>query len=168
MDEELQEKLIHVLNEMLDTMTDKGVDDEGTSKLTTNFAKLYELYQKDIDSERKHDENHEKMAYENGRLDMELEAKVQAIKNELKKLELEERRLNLDEKKIETDVAIAQERLKSERANTAVLAVAKGVGMGFKIWLSSCLMHYDASGHVVGTLLGKKTLDRWATADEHF
>lgn len=166
--EKLHTKMDSVMMSMLDEMTKNGVADEGMSKLVTNYAKLYELRQRDIETERKFDDQHEKMTYDNGRLDLELRVKEEEVKNEQRKLDLDERKLDIEEKKIETDVRLSEAKLKSDRGNTVVLAVMRGIGTGFKIWLSSCLMHYDASGHVIGTILGKKTLDRWATEDEKF
>lgn len=160
--EELQKKQEEVMLTMLESMAHEPPETQ--MKLVNGYARLYGLLQKD----RELDLQEDKQKYDSGRADLEIRVKEEAIKSENKKLELEERRLDLDERKADADIALSTQKLKNERANTAILAVARGVGAGFRFWLSSCLMHYDVSGHVIGTALGKKTLDRWATSEEKF
>lgn len=216
--EKLHEKMENVMMEMLEGIRKNGVDSEATTKLVTNYTKLYELRQKDLDREAKYDDLHEKLAYENGRadlelrvkeesfkaeqrkldleeqrlemeskvkeqavkneqkkleldekkLDLELRTKEDVVKNEQRKLELEEKKLILDEKKIDTDLVLAEAKMKSERADSVVTAIGRGLNLAFRTWLSSSLMYYDVTGHVVGSFLGKKVLDKWATTEEKF
>lgn len=160
--EELFDKQKKVMLTMLEHMEHE--QPENQMKLVNGYVRLYGLLQKD----RELDLQEDKQKYDSGRADLEIRVKEETIKSENKKLELEERRLDLDERKADADIALSTQKLKNERANTAILAVARGVGAGFRFWLSSCLMHYDVSGHVIGTALGKKTLDRWATSEEKF
>lgn len=84
------------------------------------------------------------------------------------KLKLERERFELDKRKFEK--ALEQDKLnaKNGRLDTVVKAGIAGGALAFRVWLSSCLMHYDGTGKVIGTFLGKQTFGKWIDREEKF
>lgn len=167
MNEEIYSRTDDVLLKMLKRMEAKeDYSEEEVAKIIDNYVKLYELRQKDLETELKHDENRDKLAYENGRLDMELRAKEFSFETERDKLELEKEKLAFEKQKFETTAELERARAGSDKVVEWAKVGAAGLGLAFRIWLSSCLMHFDATGHVVGSFLGKKTLGAWVDRTE--
>lgn len=158
---ENEEKLEEVIQLYLNEISRRGVETpENVKALTESVRTLYTLYQKDkeLDLER------EKLAYSNGRADLELRAKEQMAQNEQNKLELDQKRLDFEREKFQVELAIKEEanaiereRLKGTRWDQVLKLIGGACGTAFNVWSFKNALEFEATG-VVGSFAGKKII----------
>lgn len=143
------------------TIKDVGPTADRSTTLIDNLSKLYRLRQKDDDLETKHDEFRDKLAYDNGRADLELRAKEHSIQTEAEKLELERGRLDFDREKFQCELAIKEQtnrieeaKLRQNKVGIILSAAAKVTGVMFDGWVTTSLMKFEQSG-VVSSFIGR-------------
>ena len=153
-----------------------GVTADKATTLVDNIAKLYRLGQKDDEIEQKneelklkqeelelkHDEAKERLAYDNGRADLELRAKEHQIATEGEKLELDRARLDFEREKFQCELAVKEEANQIEKAKIqqgkigqCLQAATAATSTLFNAWLSQKVMLFEKEG-VVGSFIGKK------------
>lgn len=155
-----------------------GVTADKATTLVDNMAKLYRLGQKDDEIEQKneelklkheelemkHDVDKEKLAYDNGRADLELRAKEHQIATDSEKLELDRARLDFEREKFQCELAVKEEANQIERAKIrqgkvgqCLQAAIAASSTLFNGWLSRTVLTFEKEG-VVGSFTGKRVL----------
>lgn len=141
-----------------------GPTADKATMLVDNLAKLYRLGQKDEELELKHDEERERLAYDNGRADLELRAKEHQIATDSEKLELEKARLDFEREKFQCELAVREEANQIEKAKIqqgklgqCLQAAMAASSTLFNAWLSRKVMLFEKEG-VVGSFIGKKVI----------
>lgn len=86
----------------------------------------------------------------------------------VRQAELEHKKLELEREKFMRSLEQDKLNAKNSRIDTIVKAGIAGGALAFRVWLSSCVMHYDAAGKVVGNFLGKQTFGKWIDREEKF
>lgn len=143
------------------TIKDIGPTADKTTTLIDNMSKLYRLRQKDDDTEMKHDEFKDKLAYDNGRADLELRAQEHSIRTDAEKLELERVRLDFDREKFQCELAVKEganrleeQKLRQNKVGIVLSAAAKVTGVMFDGWVTRSIMKFEQSG-VVSSFIGR-------------
>lgn len=146
----------------VDSIQEAGASAEKTTVMVNNLAKLYSLRQKDDAEENRHDEAKDKLAYDNGRADLELSVKEHQFKLDDNKHELEQERLNFERERFQCELAVKEEaneierkKLQQGKVGQFLQAATAAAGTVFNLWLSSNVMKLEETG-VVGSFIAKK------------
>lgn len=153
--EDIQNGMDEVIKLHVDTIKEIGVTAEASGKLVNNLATLYGLRQKDEDREAKFDFEKEKLAYDNGRLDMDSRSKEAAIRNESDRLEFEREKFQCELAVKEEANQIEKEKLNGARADRMIKAGTAIISTAFNCWVTSNVMCLEETG-VIGSFVAKK------------
>ena len=158
----LQEGLKDVIKLHFESIKKDGLTAENTTTKVNNVVRLYQLYQKDCAEENRHDEAADRLAYDNGRADLEQRAKEHQIKNESDKLELDRERLDFERERFQCELAVKEEANEIEKAKLhqskigqIISAATAATGTVFNLWVTSAVMGLEEKG-VVTSFIAKK------------